>query len=469
MKKSLYIPIIILTSLLGITMSACDDEDNIGSSITKGEVTIVVDSTFTVKGYTERATNIDTRSGDLLIGRLTAEGFGELNASFTGCLMPAAALSIPDSIPLEDISGMAVRFTFDADGFTGDTLAPQQLSVYSLTKQLPSDIDNTFNPAGYYDESKPLGSASYTATGLRLNAAGDKKVGYVTVPLKKELAQQLVAQYRNDPSIFQWSETFAQYFPGIYVKSTFGRGLVLNFTNSEFLTFWNYTTPVTKVVDNASVVVDSLMTDTTSLFSISPEVLSANLLSLTPAQSIEQRIQNGELVIQSPAGYNVNIVFPAQDILDRYRTDDFNLGVINTLTFTLPVTVPANTYGITAPPYLLMIKTKRLESFFRQNEVPETNDTDVFWASYNSTTGEYVFSNMRPYIVDLMKQGSVVDPDDYNFTLIPVELTTESVGYSTSQSTVVTECVPYISHPAFCIVNLADSKVKFTYSRQVIE
>ncbi|MCM1318958.1 MAG: DUF4270 domain-containing protein [Muribaculaceae bacterium] len=466
-KKLYYIPILLLSIVLGIALPSCDDEDNIGSSIAKGEVTIVVDSTFTVTGRTVRATNIDSRSGDLLIGRLSAEDYGELNASFVGRLMPAASLIIPDSIPLESISGMSLRFTFKSDGFTGDTLAPQQLSVYSLTKQLPSGIDNTFDPEGYYDESSPLGSASYTATDLKV-IDSKTKVGYVNVPLKKEFAREVVAQYRKDPTVFQWPETFAQYLPGIFVKSTFGRGLVLNFTNSEFLTFWTYNAKTNKVVDNTSIVVDTLLTDTTSLFSISPEVLSANLLRTTPAESIRQRVAQGEYVIQSPAGYNVEIDFPAQAILDKYMTDDFNLGVINTLTYTLPVTVPTNTYGITAPPYMLMIKTSMLSSFFQQNKVPETDDTNVFWASYNSQTGEYVFNNLRPYIVELMKRGSQVNPEDVKFTLVPVNLTTETVGYGTAQKTVVTECVPYISHPSLCIVNLADSKVKFTYSRQVI-
>lgn len=469
MKKSILSILSAILALCCITFSSCtDDEENIGSSITKGEVSIVVDSTFTVSGKTVRAANIDSRSGGLLIGRLSAEDFGELNASFVGQLMPAASLSIPDSIALESVSGMTMRFTFTADGLTGDTLAPQQLSVYALTKKLPSGLDNTFDPEGYYNPAVPLGSASYTATELKYNSDNQAMTGYVNVPLTAEYARQVVAQYRSNPAIFQWPETFAKYFPGIYVKSTFGRGLVLNFTNTEFLTMWTRKVKVTKVIDNVSVTVDSLLTDTTSLFTISPEVLSANLLKLTSAPSVEQRIAQGEYIIQSPAGYNVEIDFPAQAILDRYNEDDFNLGVVNTLTYTLPVAVPQNTYNISAPPYLLMIKTSKLKEFFSQNKVPETDDTDAFWATYDKQTGEYVFNNMRPYIINLMKSGKPVSEEDTKFTLVPVSMTTETTGYGTAQKTIVTECLPYIAHPTICIANLAGSKVKFTYSRQVI-
>lgn len=468
MDKKAVIPAMILASALCMGLPACDEHDNVGSSITPGEVTIVVDSTFTVTGHTVRVQDMDSRSGDLLIGRLYAEDYGELNAEFAGRLMPASSLAIPDTIPLEDVSGMSLRFTFDGNGFTGDTLAPQQLSVYSLTRQLPDNITSAFNPQGYYDAQKPLGSTSYTAAALGMKSGSSATTGYVTVELDPEFARQVVAQYRKDASIFQWPDAFAQKFPGIYVRSTFGRGLVLNFKNSEFLTIWNRHEKVNKIVDGISVSRDTVLSDTTSLFSISPEVLSANLLNLTPAPSIQERVAAGELIIQSPVGYHVRIDFPAQSILDRYMHDDFNLGVINTLTYTLPVTAPAKGHGINPPPYLLMVKTSKLKDFFAQNKVPQTDDTDAFWAAYNAETGQYVFSNMRPYIVALMKAGKPVGEEDSSFTLVPVSIATETVGYGSTQKTVVTTCQPYIAHPSLCVADVANSKVKFTYSRQVI-
>lgn len=466
MKKVFTLPLACLLTLSGI-FSACDDENNVGSTITPGEVTIIVDSAFTVTGRSVRVESMDSRDGQLLIGRLYAEDYGELQAAFVGRLMPASKLAIPDSIPLEDISGMSLRFSFSSTGLTGDTLAPQELSVYSLTRQLPDDIISSFDPTGYYDSNNPMGSTSYTAAGLGATA-NKVTTGYVSVPLNTDFARQVVKRYRTDPSVFQWPETFAQYFPGIYVRSTFGRGLVLNFTNTEFLTFWNRREKVTKVINGISTVCDTLVADTTALFAISPEVLSANLLKLSPATSLIDRINAGLLVIQSPCGYNVEIDFPAQQILNRYNSDNFNLGVINTLSFQLPVTAPANKYDIAPPPYLLMVKSSKLADFFAQNKVPETNDKDAFWAAYNSEKGLYDFNNLRPYIVDLMKSGKPLTDDDIKFTLVPVNISTEVVGYGDSQRTVVTSCTPYLTHPSVCVINLTDAKVKFTYSRQVM-
>ena len=41
----------------------------------------------------------------------------------------------------------------------------------------------------------------------------------------------------------------------------------------------------------------------------------------------------GEAVITSPTGYNVEVYFPTEDILTNFLNSDYNLAVINNLTF----------------------------------------------------------------------------------------------------------------------------------------
>lgn len=459
-----------LCLLPALALASCGNEENIGGSLSKGEVGIHVDSVFTVTGRSVRAADTDSRASDLLLGRLYAEPYGELEASFAGRLLPAAALTIPDSIPEEDVDGMSLRFTFNQTAFTGDTLAPQQLTVFPLTRQLPDDITSAFDPAGYYDPARPLGSKTFSASTLGLNVKGLSKGNRtISVPLGADFARSLVRQYRTDPSVFQWPQTFAQHFPGILVKSTFGRGLVLNFTGTEFTAYYHRLATTHKIIDGVSTAVDTVMTDSATLLTISPEVLSANMLAYRPAPSLLQRIAGGEAVIASPAGYNVQIDFPARSILERYKRDDFNLGVMNTLTLSLPVRAVPNEYGIAPPPYLLMIKSAEMEAFFDGNNVPESGNPDVFWAEYNSTKGTYEFTGLRPYIVDLFKQGRELTDADTQFTLVPVAITTESAGASYAPTTVVTRCAPYIAHPTMAVVDLAAAKVKFTYSTQIIK
>lgn len=457
---------IVLGSCAAGFLTSCDDE-NIGSSIVNGDVSIEVDSSFTVTGHSVRYADFNSRSESLLIGRLSAEGFGDLEAYFASRLMPANAISIPDTIPLDSVKGMRLRFRMKSTDFTGDSLAPQQLTVYNLTKQLPDDINNTTDLDGYYDTSSPLGVSSYTVTALgtdNVNSANRS----INIELSKDFARELVYKYRTTPSVFQWPDKFAELFPGIVVKSTFGRGLVANISNTEFITYYNVPAKKTVVVDGVGVVRDTLHTDSTSIFAITPEVLSANLMQMRPAQNIVERIAAGECIMMSPGGYNVEVAFPAQDILNRYLSDNFNLGVINALTYEIPAHTVENSYDIAPPPYILMIKTSKMEEYFSNNDIPEDEDTDAFWAAYDASKGSYTFSSMRPYIVDLMRKGTV-NPEDTQFTLVPVNITTEQAGSTYNPKTVVTGCRYYIAHPTICRLDIPGSKVKFTYSRQVIK
>jgi len=453
-----------LLSLLLAAATACTDDSNIGQSIAKGDVSIEVDSTFEVTGRSVRNMQFDSRSKTLLLGRLTADEYGSLDCSYAGALMPASSLSIPDSIPVESVSGMNLKFKFARNALTGDSLSPQQLTVYRLLRQLPADINNLTDLTDYYNASQALGVKSFTVSSL--GAGQSSATGTITIPLDKRFAQEIVTEYRTDPSIFSRPETFADKFAGIYVRSTFGRGLLINMSNTEFTTYYNYHRMVTVVKDGVSVQVDSIFTDSTTLFSISPEVLSANLIRQAPAPSVFSKVAQGECIIQSPGGFNVQITFPADKIIERYYSEDFNLSVVNTLTLEVPARDIPNDYGITHPPYMLMIKTSRLDKFFINNELPIDNDTEVFYAAYNSSTNSYRFDSLRPYIVELMKKGVKPETADMDFTLVPVDITAETVNSGSTQRIVVTGCKYYLARPTLCCLELDKAKVRFTYSRQ---
>lgn len=469
--KSVKLYLSALLTLCTVAFTSCEEDTNIGTSISKGEVTIEVDSLFSVTGESVRADIFDSRSSTLLLGRLAAEDYGTLECSFASQLMPAASLSIPDSIPLEDVSGMSLKFTYKKAEVTGDSLAPQQLAVYRLLKELPSDINNMTDLSGYYNSSSLLGTKSYTASTLGMSTAlQNKATGTINIPLSPEFAREVVKEYRTNPATFATPSAFAKKFAGIYVGQTFGRGLVVNMTSTEFTTYYNYHREVTVVKDGVAVKVDSLITDSATLFSISPEVLSANLMRMSPAQSVADRVSSKECILQGPGGYNVKVHFPARQIIERYYKEDFNLSVVNSLTYEVPVRNVANDYGITRPPYLLMIKTSRLPEFFLKNQLPQEDDTDCFYAAYNSQTDSYRFTSLRPYIVELMANGGKVEDADEDFTLVPVTITTEDVGSVTRTSKVmVTACDLYIARPVLCRLDIPGSKVKLTYSRQFMK
>lgn len=474
MKKFIKIAAALSGVVMPLALGSCtDDAGNAGAGLIRGEVVIDIDSSFVAKGKSVPAPVFDSKNRTLLLGHINVPEYGDLDCSFVSRLMPGSDIDIPDSITTEQISGLRLKFQMANGAFTGDSLAPQKIEVYRLTKQLPEDIDNTFDPEGYYDPT-PIGTRNYTASAIGMpDNVYNKSFRSINIDLPLESARRVYNQYRTNPGIFQWPDLLAKEFPGVFARNTFGKGLVIDVGNTEFSLYYQYTTKVSKVIDGVAVTVDSLRTDSTTVFTISPEVLSSNNMRLRTSESLKQRVADGEAVIQSPGGYNVEMKFPAREIVERYKSSDYNLAVVNNLTFQLPIRQIQNDYGIRPPIYLLMIKTSKMQEFFAENKVPqgyvgEETDTDAFWAPYDADTGSYSFNSLRPYILDLMDKDVITD-EDCDFTIVPVEIRTEDWGSSYNQKKFVSSCLPYIARPSMAVINFEAAKIRFTFSRQNLD
>lgn len=173
----------------------------------------------------------------------------------------------------------------------------------------------------------------------------------------------------------------------------------------------------------------------------------------------------------------MRLTFPAKELIDIYRQSQSRLSVVSGLSFSVPVDVIENDYGLTPPPYMLMVKTSKLNEFFAKNSLPDNKES--FYATYSAASGKYSFSSMRQYIINLIEKETISD-DDLDFTIVPVDLTLESnnnnsnnyyyyyYGSSSSNSTTytVTKCTPYIAKPAMCRLRLDEAQTVFTYSIQ---
>ena len=193
-------------------------------------------------------------------------------------------------------------------------------------------------------------------------------------------------------------------------------------------------------------------------------MLSSNNIRLKPAPSVVAAVESGSVMVQSPAGYNASITFPADEIIAAYRSQATNLSVINSLTLRIPVEIPDNDFNIGASPYLLLIKSDQLEEFFAQNKVPDGKS--AFYAPYSETNRSYTFSSLRSYIIDLMESGEPVEAADMTFTLVPVQITTE---LTSSNQTVTTSCVPYLERPTLFRLLTDEAEIKFTFTSEIID
>lgn len=468
-KSSLFVGALALSASL---FSCVDDPGQVGSSLSRNEVTIIVDSIETrLSAATVEYDNFDARSDTKLLGRINVPEYGRLSSTFVSQIFCADQMNVADSITSADIDSIGVIFRCLRGAFTGDSLAPQQLKVYQLTRQLPADINNSFDPTGYFDPSAPLGSASYTLSAIAENDTVLKKGTYIDIPVKLplELGVKAFETYRNNPDVFAWPKEFAKYFPGIYVEQNFGTGCLANISKFMVFDYYHHTEMKVQSVDGTTVKVPVTVRDSVALFSSAPEVLSSNNIKYEVSDNIKNLIAAGKTVVTTPGGYFAKIVFPAREIVNKYNSANSNMSVISNLSLRIPAKSVENSYGLDPAPFLLMVKASQLESFFSDKKVPDSLNS--FYAAYSSANGCYDFSSMRDYIMDIINSGKEITDDDTDFVLMPVnmEVETQTNSYTGTVTSYVTGCTPYLLKPTMTLLETDRAVINFTYSQQVIK
>lgn len=456
---------VLLIALATWGMVGCDEASDIGSGIAPGEVEVFQDSSYVVTGVSVYTPVAEARSLTQLLGRLSIEGYGDLECEYVTQLLAASQLNIPDSIKEKDISGMKLKLHYNRGAYVGDSLAPQQVSVYELKTPLQKDILSDYNPTGNY-YTPALGVKSYTGVSvIKGDTLDSSKKKSINIDMPLPLGIKVFNQYRNNPATFEWIYTFNDWFKGLYVSTTFGRGFLLNVSTTEMVIYWQRSSKEVVVEDGVSVTKPITITDSLSVFVSAPEVLTSNIVKLKVAESVKARVAQGQCVLQSPCGYNVKIHLPADEVYRTYLNAKFSLAVVNDLSLTIPVSEVATGYGLTPAPELLMVRTSKLHEFFSQNMLPD--DKIAFWGTYDSTAGTYKFSNLRSYILDIIKRGEAPTADEMDFTLMPVNIGKETNTY-TGVVTLLS-CTPYMNRPTICVLDIPHAKLKFTFSKQLID
>ena len=153
--------ILAAAALLGLY--ACTDE-TIGVSITDSVSSIIEDSSFVITGHSVRNDRVQMRTSTKMLGCLSAEGFGSLQAEAVTMWMPAVSIDTT-GVKAEWIDSCRLKLRMPvSNGYTGNSLAPMRLSVYRLNKVLPTPIYSDFDPTGYYDPDDLLATESYSPT-----------------------------------------------------------------------------------------------------------------------------------------------------------------------------------------------------------------------------------------------------------------------------------------------------------------
>lgn len=473
MKVFKFLPVALVFAL-GIGISSCGDENSmIGSSIVDTDLEIVVDSSFQKMVTAESIPNdsVVGRTITQLIGRISIPGYGKLETDFLTQFMSASTF---DTVGVDRLDSLVLYLSYNTESFTGDSLAPMQLSVYPLEKQLKSPVYSSIDPAEYYNaQSAPIALKSYNASFLGLPDSL-VKLGYKTIRVKlpDAMAEQLFEKYKTDPLVFSSPSRFTQYFPGFYVKTSYGSGCVVNVQNSVMNLHYTKTT----VINDK----DSTYASTQTLMAVTPEISTGNHIRLEIDPTLQSNIDAGQVYLQAPAGLNVLLHFPTREIVRSFEESvgaggSTIQGLINSLILEVPLKeLPKSSYKLEPPQFLLFVRKSELQSFFEKKELAD--NVRSFYAEYNSDTRKYSFTGLRTFLNDVIekkRQGTEITDADEEIVLVPVSVYSETVSsgssyyyYSYNEQEVVTDIVPYISAPALAEIDMNNIRLQLTYSRQ---
>lgn len=473
MKVFNFLPVALVFAL-GIGISSCGDENSmIGSSIVDTDLEIVVDSSFQKMVTAESIPNdsVVGRTITQLIGRISIPGYGKLETDFLTQFMSASTF---DTVGVDRLDSLVLYLSYNTESFTGDSLAPMQLSVYPLEKQLKSPVYSSIDPAEYYNaQSAPIALKSYNASFLGLPDSL-VELGYKTIRVKlpDAMAEQLFEKYKTDPLVFSSPSRFTQYFPGFYVKTSYGSGCVVNVQNSVMNLHYTKTT----VINDK----DSTYASTQTLMAVTPEISTGNHIRLEIDPTLQSNIDAGRVYLQAPAGLNVLLHFPTREIVRSFEESvgaggSTIQGLINSLILEVPLKeLPKSSYKLEPPQFLLFVRKSELQSFFEKKELAD--NVRSFYAEYNSDKRKYSFTGLRTFLNDVIekkRQGIEITDADEEIVLVPVSVYSETVSsgssyyyYSYNEQEVVTDIVPYISAPALAEIDMDHIRLQLTYSRQ---
>lgn len=448
-----------------IGLWACDDNvPTLGNSLVDDNTEVVIDSAFTVTGEPVKIDSIQSRTTTQLLGNIYADEYGHFSSDFVTQFMPALQLDTVGT-KATDIDSVKLCLQFDRGDLTGDSIVPMGFKVYPLTKQLPSPIFSKLDPTKYYDENNCWTDQTqiYTGNALYNDSINKLTTRTVMVKLPREFAVNFYNEYVRHPETFATPQAFTKFFPGLYVKNTFGSGRVINFSKTQIRLFYKRHSTVTTNGETR----DTVYNVSSTYMAATPEVISDNIIDMSLSQSLLSRINRNETLLVAPAGYEVEMVFPTREILSRYRANAGDLSVINTLTMSIPVETIENKHGIKPPMNVLIVLSKDKKDFFAKNMI--TDEKTSFLASYNETTKSYDVAGMRDYIITMLSKDDL-KAEDYTFTIVPVNVITETSqgSYYSQGQTYVTGIVPFVSGPSMCKLDLKNVKIKFTYSKQTL-
>lgn len=398
-----------LTFFVVFGLTSCDDDiKSIGGSLQppNDDITIGSDTLAVLAKTHSLQDSVYSQTNRPVLGNYIDDIFGSIKSDYL------CQLYFPENAKMQDniVSIDTVQFVIDYSSYLGDTISPMGLSVYKVNKALPSYFYTNADPKKYTDMKTPIATQTFSVAGSKILGKSSgiiyrEVIAMMDTTFAKDLNKAIKAGTIKD------SKTFNEYFPGMYVTTTFGSGTLIQpaLTSVDII----YTYKVTQ---------DSIAKATFSL-AATTEINQLNHIENTYPQDLFTS-STGMVYAKTPAGVCPEITLPIKKIKEAMKENNYTS--INTALFSVwgyTEKEPTGTFAFERPSNLLLINKDSVDYFFKNRFLP--NGITTIAASRNTSSNSYQFSNLSRLITIYKDKDLAEDP---KFLLIPVDLEYQTVS-----------------------------------------
>lgn len=417
-------------------LSSCDDDlKSVGGNIQPGgdNASLEVDS-LDVKARTILMNDsVYIRNTTGLLGRYEDGTYGSILSEYL------TEFDCTDKFKAGVDRIDSTRIFVDFYTYSGDSIAPMGVSFYQLNNNLDKNYYSNVDISKYCDLSKLLGSTSYTIKNTPYESLSSK-VRTIKVDMG-DWGQKLYDASKTSNNPLENSKAFLNYFPGVYVKSSFGNGSLINVLGTSIAVY--YTTKKDTIVTVPDAIdktithkKDSVMYANKSLVFIATSGMTQlnKLQSKVPASLLAPN--TGAIYIKSPAGVCAELELPIKDIIEGLETNQSNKSKtvsMARLKFRGYTEIEQkNPFELGRVSTLMLINKDSVHSFFENPyRVADLSSRLIYVTSRNASSNTYEFSNLAPMISEyrkLYKENKLTA--NPKFWLVPVSMETTSSNNS---------------------------------------
>lgn len=444
--------------LIWTSLTSCtDDLNSIGTSIQPEEDKIYVYSdTFQLEASTIKMDSVYARTRQGILGYIDDPQYGSIKAEYMCqfyCPEDYKFAYTPYQGKID-----SVDFKIYYTTWIGDSITSMQAQLYMVSKPLDRDYYTNIDPTHYSDMSKFIAEATYTAYDKSISDSihniPPTDAGYymprITFALPDAFGQKFYEATLNNRAAFKNQDTFNEFFPGIYVKQSYGVGNMINIENTRFTIYYKHAIKSTAGKDS--------LVSYAETFNVTKEVIQLN--KVESAHVEEMLVPNDDYTyIKSPAGICTRIVIPTKAINAVIKDR-----IINNVPLKLKALQQEDfTYALNPPENLLLVMEDSVKTFFEDGQI-ENNKTNYLSNPYNASSRTYEFPNLS----SLIKNHAEKHADkDLVMLAIPVSRTVGKQQSGYYETTTYTTSITHYMAPAAVTIRKDSEamKIPITSSR----